>query len=90
VNGLKEVLMHAFLVLNNLLLGFVAAIPGVFMFFNNRLLTATKVYIKLLNYYFRALLHDTWISPRSVLHPESYQLVSNMDKNFVSIADNNT
>jgi len=88
-NGLKEVLIHAFLVLNNLIFGLLSAIPGVILFFNKRLFTASKVYAKLLNYYFNAFLRDTWISPRSVRHPESYQLVNNMNKNLVTIGDNN-
>ncbi len=88
-NGLKEVLIHAFLILNNLIFGFISAIPGLVLFFNKRFFTATKAYSRLLNYYFNAFLHDTWISPRSVMHPESYQLVSNVNKKLAAIGDNN-
>ena len=90
VNGLKEVLIHAFLILNNLLLGFVSAIPGLILFSNKRFLIGTKVYVKLLLYYFDAFMHDTWISPRSLKHPESYQFRINMDKNLAAIQDDNS
>ncbi len=88
-NGIKEVLIHAFLILNNLLFGFFVALPGLFLFFNKQLQSSTKGYLKLLNYYFNAFLHDTWISPRSVMHPESYQLTNNMGKKLVAIGDDN-
>jgi hypothetical protein len=81
--------MHAFLVLNNLLSGTIVALPGLLLFFNKRLFGASKVYIRLFNYYFHAFLKDTWISPRSVMHPESYQLVGNVNKKLVTIGDDN-
>lgn len=88
-NGIKEVLIHTFLILNNLIFGFITAVPGLFLFFNKQLFTATRGYYKLLNYYFNAFLHDTWISPRSVMHPESYQLSNNLNKKLVTIGDKN-
>ena len=89
-NGLREVLIHAFLILNNLILGFFSAIPGLILFSNKRLLIATKVYVKLIIYYFNAFLHDTWISPRSVRHPESYRFRINTEKNLAAIQDDNS
>ena len=86
-NGLKEVLIHIFLVLNNLVAGFILAIPGLILFYNKRCLCATKAYAKLLNYYFKAFLLDTWISPRSVKHPESYTLRVGMNKNLAAIGE---
>ena len=88
-NGLKEVLMHAFLIVNNLLTGLVAAVPGLIFFSNKRLVVATKVYLRLLNYYFKAFLADTWISPRSLMHPESYKIELNMNKNLAALGDDN-
>ena len=88
-NGAKEVLMHAFLVLNNLILGLFSAIPGLIFFSNRPLLIATKAYLKLLHYYFKAFLLDTWISPRSLKHPESYQFGHNINKNLAAIRDKN-
>ena len=90
VNGLKEVLMHAFLILNNLVLGLVSAIPGLILFSNKRLMVANKVYLKLINYYFNAFLQDTWISTRSLKHPESYQFRINVDKDLSAIRDDNS
>ena len=89
-NGLKEVLMHALLILNNLVLGFISAIPGLILFSNKRLMVANKVYLKLINYYFNAFLQDTWISTRSLKHPESYRFRINVDKNFSAIRDDNS
>lgn len=88
-NGVKEVFMHAFLVLNNLILGAVSATPGLILFSNKRLLIATKAYVKLLHYYFKAFLLDTWISQRSVKHPESYQFGHNIDNSFAIVRDKN-
>ncbi len=89
-NGIKEVLMHAFLVLNNLISGLVLAIPGLILFTNKRLLISTRAYIKLLNYYFKAFLLDTWISPRSLKHPESYHFGHNLNKNLAALRDENS
>ena len=89
-NGLKEVLMHAFVIFNNLILCLVSAIPGLILFSNRRLMVANKVFLRLINYYFNAFLHDTWISPRSIKHPESYQFRINVDKNLSTIQDENS
>ena len=89
-NGLKEVLMHAFLIIDNLFLGLIPAIPGLVFFLNKRLLVITRIYVKLLNYYFKAFLHDTWISPRSLMHPDSYWLENRYDKNLITIGDDNS
>jgi len=90
VNGLKEVLMHAFLILNNLVLGLVSAIPGLILFSNKRLMVSNKVFLRLINYYFNAFLKDTWISPRSIKHPESYQFRINVDKNLSALGEDNS
>ena len=90
VNGLKEVLMHAFLIVNNLVIGLISAMPGLILFSNRRLMVANKVFLKLINYYFNAFLKDTWISPRSVKHPESYKFRMNVDKNLSAIGDDNS
>jgi len=90
VNGLKEVLMHAFLIVNNLVIGLISAIPGLILFSNRRLMVANKVFLKLINYYFNAFLKDTWISPRSVKHPEAYQFRIKVDKNLSAIGEDNS
>ena len=86
-DGVKEVLMHAFLILNNLIFGLFSAIPGLILFSNKRLSVATKSYLKLLQYYFKAFLLDTWISPRSVKHPEAYQFGQSVDENLATLRD---
>jgi GT2 family glycosyltransferase len=58
--------MQTFLVLNNLLAGFVPAVLGVLFFFIKRMSIPTMIYLSLIIYYINALLHGTWISPRSV------------------------
>jgi len=68
--GIKEVFMHTFLILNNIVFGSLPALFGMVFFFNKRLSSAPKIYLKMLDFYLSALIHDTWISPRSVKHPE--------------------
>ncbi len=88
-NGLKEVLIHIFLVLNNLVLGFFLAIPGLILFSNKRCMIAVRAYYKLLHYYFKAFLLDTWISPRSLKHPEAFTLRVGKSENFATFRDDN-
>lgn len=89
-DGLKEVLMHTFIILNNLVSRLVSAIPGLILFSNRRCVIANKVFVRLLIYYFNAFIHDTWISPRSLKHPESYQFRIQADKNLSAIRDENS
>ncbi len=88
-DGIKEILMQTFLILNNLILGLITSVPGLILFSNKRLQIGTRAYIKLLHYYFKAFLLDTWISPRSIKHPESYQFRSNAGKNLAALHDKN-
>jgi GT2 family glycosyltransferase len=73
-DGLKEVVLHFALVLNNLIFGLLRAVPGMFLFLNRRFFTATRMYLKLLIYYFSALVNDTWLSRRSVMYTKSFHL----------------
>ena len=66
--GVRCIYMQTFLVLNNLLAGFVTAVFGVLLFFVKRMAVPTMIYLSLIKYYINALLHGTWISPRSVRH----------------------
>jgi len=84
-SGLKETFMHTFLILNNIVFGSLPAILGLFFFFSKRLSVALRVYSKLMNYYFNALLHETWISPRSVEHPDFFPLQNFSDKKLIPL-----
>ena len=86
--GLKEILMHGFLIFNNVVLRLVPALTGLILHYNKSLSIETKIYLKLLNYYFNALLRYTWISPRSVVHPDFYPYRYLTDKNLISLSDN--
>ena len=87
-NGLKGILMHVFLIFNNVVLGLAPALTGLILYFNKSLSIEAKIYLKLLNYYFNALLRYTWISPRSVVHPDFYPYRYLTDKNLISLSDN--
>ena len=89
-NGLKGAFMQTFLVLNNLLSGLIPAILGLLLFFNKRLLISKNIYFNLLNYYFSALLNDTWISPRSVRYPKLSPQDNYPDKNFIPLSGDNS
>ncbi len=79
-DGVKEVLMHFFLVLSNLITGFIGALLGLVFYSRRSLQVFSKGYLKLLNYYLKALLLDTWISPRAIKHPESFQFINPLDE----------
>lgn len=64
--GFKGIFMQSFLVLNNLITGFVPAILGMLIFFSRSLNITSMTYFSILKYYINALFHMTWLSPRSV------------------------
>lgn len=64
--GSKGVYMQTFLVINNLVTGLIPAVLGLLVFFNKNLKIAWMTYFNLTRYYINALIHRTWISPRSV------------------------
>jgi GT2 family glycosyltransferase len=66
MKGIKCFLIQSFLVLNNLVSGLFPATSGLLVFFYPRLFAYTLKYSILLRYYQGALLHKSWISPRSV------------------------
>ena len=85
--GIREVFMHAFLILNNIVFGFLPALLGLFFFFNKRLSTVPKIYLKMLDYYFSAFFNNTWISPRSMQHPEFFPLPNFKDTNLFPLGE---
>lgn len=58
--------MQSFLVVNNLFTSFLAAIPGLLLFFVPKLFVRTLIFRNLVLYYIRSASGRTWISPRSV------------------------
>ena len=89
-HGFKGAFMQTFLVLNNVLSGFIPALLGLFLFFNKTFLTSTNIYLNLLNYYFNALLKDTWISPRSVMYAKFSPNDHYPDEKLVPLSEDNT
>jgi hypothetical protein len=73
--GFRQLFMQTFLVLNNLLSGLLPAYLGMIFFFNKKLATSTLIYGRLVQYYFNALIKDTWMSPRSVKYQITKQPV---------------
>lgn len=65
--GFKGFLMHLFLIIDNLVFGLISFFTGLCLFFfYPGLKVQTMVYLKLVRYYFNAILRQSWISPRSV------------------------
>jgi GT2 family glycosyltransferase len=64
--GFKAAMMHAFLIINNLLIGFIPAIIGLFLFFVRGLFASANSYFQLAGYYARRLKSRTWLSHRSI------------------------
>lgn len=66
-SGLSSVLMHSYLVLNNILLGhlFIFLISLVFAFLP-ALRAYPALYVNIVRYYLGAIRYRTWLSPRSV------------------------
>lgn len=85
--GIRQLIMQTFLLLNNLLSGLVPAFLGLIFFFNKRLATSTITYGRLVQYYFNALVEDTWISPRSVKYRFSNHVVTKPVKKLTPVVN---
>ncbi len=64
--GLKAIHMQSFLIINNLITGFIPAFLGLFFFFIKSLRISSFTWLLLLKYYINAALKRKWLSPRSV------------------------
>jgi GT2 family glycosyltransferase len=64
--GVERFLIQTFMVLNNLISGFIMAFLGLVFFFIPKVFSRTLIYYKLVSYYSSALFRLSWISPRSV------------------------
>jgi hypothetical protein len=63
--GIEKILMHSFLIADNLFTGLIAAIAGL-IFFIPKLFVRIPVFLNLTSYYCRVAYRESWISPRSV------------------------
>lgn len=66
IKGVRKVIIQTFLVINNLITGFIMALLGLFLFFVPKIFARTLIFLKLLRYYSNSLSGFSWISPRSV------------------------
>lgn len=64
--GISKFVIQLFLVVNNLITAGIMAVIGLILFFVPKVFARTLIFIKLISYYFNALLRLSWISPRSV------------------------
>lgn len=64
--GVEKILMHTFLIADNLFTGFIAAIAGLILFFVPKLFVRIPVFLNVACYYCGAAYRRSWISPRSV------------------------
>lgn len=65
-SGAKAGYMHAFLIINILIIGLLPALAGILLFFVRSLAINTKIYFQLFQYYLNVLRSGKWISQRSV------------------------
>ncbi len=68
IKGAAGSIVQVFLVINNLISGFIMAVIGILFFFIPKLHLRTRIFINLTGYYINALIRKSWISPRSVLN----------------------
>ena len=71
--GWRKYYMHTFLILNNILLGFIPALAGTLLFFNSSLNITARIYFQLVAYYVNVLKTGTWLSKRSVNYLSNLQ-----------------
>jgi len=64
--GIERLLIHIFLVVNNIISLGLLAILGILFFFVPRMFARTLIFIRLTGYYIGSIFRLTWVSPRSV------------------------
>jgi GT2 family glycosyltransferase len=64
--GLTKILMHAILVINNVVMGFIPVVIGTLLFFSPKLSVLSRRYFLLIKYYLSALVRKSWDSPRAI------------------------
>jgi len=64
--GLRRAFMQSFLIFNNVITGIIQVFFGLLFFYNGRLKIYSLKWFSLVKYYFSSLVHQTWLSYRSV------------------------
>jgi len=64
--GFNKCLIQSFLIINNIVNGFVTGLVGLLLFFIPKIFIRTVIFLRLIKYYFSALIRFSWISPGSV------------------------
>ena len=67
--GGKHFILQILLILNNLIGKLILAIFGIIFFIIPKLRVVLNLYIHIIKYYFASLIHRTWLSSRSMNHP---------------------
>ena len=65
-SGFEKLLIQSFLIINNIISGFIAAVSGLALFFIPKAFVRTRIFLRLIGYYVGSLFRASWISPRSV------------------------
>jgi GT2 family glycosyltransferase len=65
-SGAGRFLIQSYLVFYNLMTGILSSFLGIVFFANSKMFVSVQIFGRLINYYFGALMMQTWISPRSV------------------------
>lgn len=63
--GAKAFIIHLFIILGSVVGKLIPALLGIPFFFNRKLRSYGRIYIRLLGYYLLALRKGTWVSPRA-------------------------
>jgi hypothetical protein len=66
MTGFEKFLIQSFLIVNNIISGFIMALIGLALFFIPGIFSRTLIFFRLLKYYCGSLLRLSWISPMSV------------------------
>jgi GT2 family glycosyltransferase len=66
MTGWERILMHGFLITDNIVTGLIACLAGLIFFFIPNLLVRVHLFRNMITYYIGALARGTWISKRSV------------------------
>lgn len=68
-SGFTRVVLQSYFVINNLLFEhLILGILGILLFFNASLRAYSKLYVRIVEYYFNAAKNQTWLSPRAVYY----------------------
>jgi len=69
--GLKAFVLHCLIILGGLIGKLIPAVLSIPFFFNKKLRSYGRLYIRLLGYYFSAIAAKTWLSERAPNFPKN-------------------